>query len=128
MTRVRRVIGPGGSMVNMTFPEKSKSVEEPTVKTPEQNLDPNTESDTVEKSLLHKLAESSDLEDHEVEEVLELPEALKKSLTVEIIRSMEPQELKVVAEEKKLKIGNVKDKVKMQDKIIKLLELEEDVL
>ncbi len=103
MTKQRRVIGPGGSMVMKSFPAKSKSVESPTTKEPEQNLDQSTEIDTVV-----------------VNE--------KRELTIPMIKAMEPQELRVVATELKLKLGNVKKKAKMQDKLIKELGLEEDVL
>jgi len=105
MARVRRVIGPGGSMVNMTYPEKSKSVESPTVKKPEPKSEPSIKEDIVTVVVNES-----------------------RELTIPMIRAMEPQELRVVASELKLKLGNVKKKAKMQDKVIKELGLEEDVL
>jgi len=104
MTIKRRVIGPSGNMEYKTFPTKSKSVESPTVKKPEPNLEVSTEEDT------------------------ELEVVAEPLLNAEMIRSMEPQEIRVVAKELKVKLGNVKNKVKMQNKLIKELDLEEDVL
>ena len=105
---VRKVLGPNGQSMMKTFvigKEKSKSQEEPTMKKPEQNLEVNTEPSTAKEEDKEPVAK----------------------LTVEMVKAMEPQELRVIADELNLKLGNVKKKEKMQAKVIELLKLEDDV-
>ena len=59
---------------------------------------------------------------------LELFEVPSTELTIPMIRAMEPQEMRVVAKELEIKLGNVKKKDKMQNKLIKELKLEEGLL
>ncbi len=105
-TFTRTVLGPNG-MTEMTFKKEapktpSKSQEKPTVVPTETKPEPSTGQST------------------------QANDSITAEITIELIRAMEPQELRVLAEENNLKIGNVKDKVKMQDKIIKLLKLEDE--
>lgn len=101
-TYQRRVLGPNG-MTLKTFTKKTEQL----VETPSKSQEEVTVTPTEKKP------EPS-------------TEPSTPVVSIELIRAMEPQELRVLAKENKLKIGNVKDKVKMQDKVIKLLKLEDE--
>lgn len=123
-TFTRKVMGPNGPMLK-TFKRKkvvpSKSQVKDTTKKVEPKSEVNTKDSTASEisvEVMNRAVENMPAHTPEV-----TPTAV---ITLELVRAMEPQELRVLAEQSKLKLGNVKAKVKMQDKVIKLLGLEED--